>query len=161
MSIKPHNIICLEAEWYYHSQEKKNKFNLNTEPLLRCLKEYHGCDIVHRSILTRADLAHYMRHFAADKKVKNYDIVYIACHGWHHAISLEGEDGSIDLKELADIAGGFFKGKIIHFSSCKTLTNEDAVNEFIRLTGTRLVTGYAKSVDAMKSTIADMALLTI
>lgn len=158
MTNKPHNIICLEAEWYYNSHEKKDRFNLNTEPLLRWLKEYHGCNVVHRNILTRADLFHYLNHFAADKKVRKYDIVYIACHGGNHALSLEGEYPYIDLRELAEIVDDFFEGKIIHFSSCKTLANEDAVNDFIRMTGARLVTGYAKNVDAMKSAIADMAL---
>ena len=36
-----HNIICLEAEWEYR-QEKRNKFSLNTEPLLNWLKTFHG-----------------------------------------------------------------------------------------------------------------------
>ena len=37
-----HNIICLEAEWEYRNV-KRNKFNLNTEPLLNWLRTFHGC----------------------------------------------------------------------------------------------------------------------
>lgn len=33
-----HNIICLEAEWEYR-KEKRNKFSLNTEPLLNWLRD--------------------------------------------------------------------------------------------------------------------------
>jgi len=92
---------------------------------------------------------------------RKYDIVYIACHGGSHAISLEGEDGDIDLDDLATISkdsGGFFNERIVHFSSCKTLSNPDEAQKFKNLTGARLVCGYSKTVDAMKSAIADMAL---
>lgn len=95
-----HNIICLEAEWEYRNAES-NKFSLNTEPLLNWLRTFHGCDIVYRHILNKQDLQYYLDYFASHKReFKKYDIIYIACHGWHHAISLEGEEGDIDLSEL-------------------------------------------------------------
>lgn len=34
-----HNIICLEAEWEYSEQNPKNRFSLNTLPMLNWLKE--------------------------------------------------------------------------------------------------------------------------
>ena len=40
----------------------------------------------------------------------------------------------------------FFSSKIVHFSSCRTLTNEKVALEF-----------KSSSVDAMRSAIADMA----
>ncbi len=152
-----HNIICLEAEWEYR-YDKRYKFSLNTEPLLNWLKTFHGCDIVYRHILNKQDLQYYLDYFASHKReFKKYDIIYIACHGWHHAISLEGEDGHIDLSELKTMANGFFENRIIHFSSCKTLANPDEARKFKEGCGARLVSGYEISVDAMTSAIADAA----
>ena len=152
-----HNIICLEAEWEYR-YDKRNKFSLNTEPLLNWLRTFHGCDIVYRHILNKQDLQYYLDYFASHKReFKKYDIIYIACHGWHHAISLEGEDGHIDLCELKTMANGFFENRIIHFSSCKTLANPDEARKFKEGCGARLVSGYEISVDAMTSAIADAA----
>ena len=84
-------------------------------------------------------------------------IIYIACHGWHHAISLEGEDGQIDLSELSTMANGFFENRIIHFGSCKTLANSTEATKFKEACGARLVSGYEICVDAMTSAIADAA----
>ena len=153
-----HNIICLEAEWEYREDKRNNKFSLNTEPLLNWLKTFHGCDIVYRHILNKQDLQYYLEYFASHKReFKKYDIIYIACHGKHHAISLEGEDGHIDLSELNTMAKGFFKNRIVHFGACKTLANPDEAMKFKDDCGARLVSGYEISVDAMTSAIADAA----
>ena len=152
-----HNIICLEAEWEYRNAQS-NKFSLNTEPLLNWLRTFHGCDIVYRHIINKQDLQYYLDYFASHKReFKKYDIIYIACHGKHHAISLEGKDGDIDLSELNTMAKGFFENRIIHFGSCKTLANLDEVKRFKEGCGAKLVSGYEISVDAMTSAIADAA----
>lgn len=154
-----HNIICLEAEWLYN--DNRYKFDLKSEPLLQCLKEFHKIELIHRHILDRNGLVHYMKYLAPSKKgMKKFDIVYFACHGRSHAISLEGEDGLIDLKALADLAlpNNFFENRIVHFGSCKTLANPAAAEEFKKNTKARLVCGYTTSVDAMKCAIVDMAL---
>ena len=152
-----HNIICLEAEWEYRNAQS-NKFSLNTEPLLNWLRTFHGCDIAYRHILNKQDLQYYLDYFASHKReFKKYDIIYIACHGWHHAISLEGEEGDIDLSELKIMANGFFENRIIHFGSCKTLANTNEAIKFKEYCGARLVSGYEISVDAMTSAIADAA----
>lgn len=154
-----HNIICFEAEWLYNDNDYK--FNLKSEPLLQCLREFHGCEVIYRHILDKNGLAHYMKHLAPSKRGKRkFNVVYIACHGWNHAISLEGEDGDIDLMQLAELAQptNFFKERIVHFGSCKTLSNPAYAEQFKQLTGARLVCGYTISVDAMKGAIADMAL---
>lgn len=154
------NILCFEGEWLFNDDKKKNRFSLNTEPVLRMLQEYYKCETTYRHILSKEDLQHYINFFNSHKREWNkIGIIYIACHGWFHSLSLEGEDGSIDLKELADMAGDFFRDKIVHFSCCKTLANTQEVEQFKNITGARLVCGYKKSVDPMKSAIADVALL--
>lgn len=155
MKRKAHNIICFEAEWLYNSGD--NRFNLKTEPLLNCLKEFHQCDVIYRHILHKPDLQHYLDFFKSSKReFKNHSIVYIACHGANAAIHLE--DGDIDLDTLAEMSGNFFEDRIIHFSSCNTLSDPKAVLRFKSKTKAKLVSGYTKTVDAMKSAIADMAL---
>lgn len=152
-----HNIICLENEWLFNSR-KGNQFNLETKLLLDCLKNFYNCNIIHRHILTRENLQYYMDYFARDKcefKFTKYDIIYFACHGDSHAISLEGED--VDLTQLAEMNRDFFANRIVHFSACRTLVDENVALEFKELTRAKLVTGYKISVDAMRSAIADMA----
>lgn len=157
MKRKAHNIICLEAEWLYNSCSKDSRFNLKTEPLLNWLKEFHHCDVIYRHILHKADLQHYLNYFKPSKReFKNHEIIYIACHGNDSTIHLEDED--IELDALADMASNFFEGRIVHFSSCKTLADSEAAQRFKSRTKAKLVSGYTKSVDAMKSAIADMAL---
>lgn len=154
-----HNIICLENEWLFNSQNG-NQFDLETKLLLDCLKNFHNCNIIHRHILSKENLQYYMDFFTKDKrKFNKYDVIYIACHGWNHAISLESENGyiDIDLTELAEMNEFFFANKIVHFSSCRTLANKDVALQFKERTGAKLVTGYKSSVDAMKSAIADLA----
>lgn len=154
------NILCFEGEWRYNSQPKSNRFDLNTEPVIRLLKEYHKCETIYRHVLSKDDLQHYIDYFNRNKREWNkINIVYIACHGWFHSISLEGENGDIDLNTLADMAGGFFQDKIIHFGCCKTMANTNAVENFKKVTGAKIVCGYVKSVDPIKSAIADTALL--
>ena len=153
-----HNIICLENEWLFNSQKKDNQFNLETKHLLNCLSNFHDCNFIHRSVLSKEDLIYYMNFFTKDKRRFNkYDIIYFACHGWNHSLSFEGQDGNLDLSELADISGDFFTNKIVHFSACRTLANEAAALDFKKQTGAKLVSGYKLSVDAMKSAIADLA----
>lgn len=154
-----HNIICLEAEWKYNSLVKSQQFDLKTEPLLHWLKEFYACDVVYRHILSKDDLVYYLSYIQNHKReFKNHDIIYIACHGWNHSISLEGDDGDIDLQELAELVPGVFEDRIVHFGCCKTLSNIEAAQAFKDSCGARLVSGYAVSVDAMKSAIADIAL---
>lgn len=157
MSKSQHNIICLEAEWQFRN-DKRNTFCLNTEPLLHWLKEFHDCNVIYRHIVTKEDLVYYLHYFSTHKReTKDYDIVYIACHGWHHAISLEGKEGFIDLSELAEMSNGLFNNRIVHFGSCKTMANIPEAENFKAITGAKLVSGYQISVDPMTSAIADAA----
>ena len=151
-----HNIICFETEWLYNSRNG-NRFNLETKLLLDCLRNFYDCDIIHRPILSKENLQYYMNYFTAKRKFDKYDIVYFSSHGWNHTLSLEGEYGNLDLMELADMSKDFFINRIVHFSSCRTLANENLALRFKEQTGAKLVTGYKSSVDVMRSAIADMA----
>ena len=54
------NILCFEGEWKFNTHKKPERFDLNSEPILRMLKEYHKCDAIYRHILTKEDLKLYI-----------------------------------------------------------------------------------------------------
>lgn len=150
-----HNIICLEAEWEYTDQTE-NTFSLNTQPMLNWLKESYDCDIIYRKIRTKADLKHYLDYFNSHpEEFCKFDIIYIACHGEKKALWIEGKD--ISLATLAKMAKGFFNNKIIHFSSCQTLSNKNVAKDFKKSTGAKMVSGYKIYVNPQTSSICDIA----
>ena len=150
-----HNIICFETEWKYNFEQYK--FDLNSEPLLRWLKEYHHCEIIHRQILSFEDLQHYLSYFHK-REFKKFDIFYFSIHGKTHKIAFElGDKTFLELWELAEISKDLFSDKIVHFSSCSTMANPSEAENFKTKTGAKLVSGYETSVDPMDSAIADAA----
>lgn len=165
------NIICFETEWLYNHHEKDKRFNLNCRPVLQCLKDFYGCDFIYRNFLTKDDLKYYMDYFNTASFKKKYPIVYISTHGWNSSIHLEGvketkhkkkqqeeeNKSDISLFDLSQLVPGFFEDRIVHFSSCKTLIREQDALDFKYETGAKYVSGYKKSVDAMRSVILDMA----
>lgn len=154
------NIICFDTEWLYNNHKKDEKFNLNCEPILKTLHDFYGIDYIYEKILTRDILKHYMEQFKGQRFKNKFQIIYFSSHGWNHSISMEGEpkkNSSIDLEELANISPGFFEGRIVHFSSCRTMKNTAAVCKFKAQTKALQISGYKKSVDAMDSLVFDMA----
>ena len=154
-----HNIICLEAEWEYSEQNPDNRFSLNTLPMLNWLKESYDCEVIYRRFRTKFDLKYYINYFRShrEENFDKYDVIYIACHGEKKSLWIEGQ--SIPLKTLANWAKGFFKDKVIHFSSCWTMSNKIDSKHFKRDSQALMVSGYQKSVDAMDSSIADIAIM--
>ena len=136
-----HNIICLEAEWEYSEQNPKNRFSLNTLPMLNWLKEAYDCE--------KGD--------DEEEDFNKYDIIYFACHGEKKSLWIEGK--SVPLTTLQKWAKGFFKDKVIHFGSCRTMSNKIDSKQFKRDCQALMVSGYQISVDAMDSSIADIAIM--
>ena len=82
-----HNIICLEAEWEYSEQNPKNRFSLNTLPMLNWLKEAYDCDVIYRRFRTKSDLKYYLEYFRTHAKgddeeedFNKYDIIELYCY---------------------------------------------------------------------------------
>ena len=93
-----HNIICLEAEWEYSEQNPKNRFSLNTLPMLNWLKEAYDCEVIYRRFRTKSDLKYYLGYFRTHAKgddeeedFNKYDIIYFACHGEKKSLWIEGK----------------------------------------------------------------------
>ena len=148
--------ICLEAEWEYSEQNPKNRFSLNTLPMLNWLKEAYDCDVIYRRFRTKSDLKYYLEYFRAHAKgddeeedFNKYDIIYFACHGEKKSLWIEGK--SVPLTTLQKWAKGFFKDKVIHFGSCRTMSNKIDSKHFKRECQALMVSGYQKSVCVFRS----------
>jgi len=154
-----HNIICFEAEWEYSEQSPNNRFSLNTLPMLNWLKETYDCEVIYRKIRTKSDLKYYLDYFRThdEEEFEKFDIIYFACHGKNKSLWIEGQ--TIPLTTISKWAKGFFKDKIMHFSSCRTMSNKIDSKHFKRDCQALMVSGYQVSVDAMDSSIADIAII--
>lgn len=86
-------------------------------------------------------------------------VIYFSIHGEKGAIKLEGEqkdEQMVSVKELAEMGKGtFFQNKVVHFSSCRTMIG-NGIEEFINISGAKVVSGYSKYVDMTKSAICDL-----
>lgn len=163
------DIICFDTEWRYNHHEKPNKFNLKCEHILDTLKDFYGLDPKYEKVLSRDNLVHYMKQFNGKRTISKYDIIYMSFHGEPGCIYFEGETkdktkkdsqeevGVITLEQLGDLCEGFFEDKIVHFSSCSTMCDEDAVRRFKRQTLAKRVSGYKSDVDPIDSVLLDMA----
>ena len=151
-------IICIETEFKVISKRKK-RIDMDTESLLRFMHEGHQIPYIYRRVATKSELEYYLHQFSRPEYIKNYGILYFSFHGSTHSIYLEGDKVSLTLSDLAEIGGDVFANRLVHFSSCNTMLGSKAVTmDFKNETGAKLVSGYSKSVDAMKSAIHDITL---
>ncbi|MCH5244379.1 MAG: hypothetical protein J1F29_05710 [Lentimicrobiaceae bacterium] len=149
-----YEIICIETEWQI--TKRKNRSPLNTEPLVKYISEMYDVPYIYRRVATRTELEYYLKFF----KRKKHSVLYLSFHGKKHAIILEGEKQELTLEELSEIGGDVFRGRYVHFSSCRTLIGSESVIErFKKQTKAKMVSGYTKSVDSNDSAIHDIALI--
>lgn len=150
-------IICIETEWEITT--KGNRRNIYSKPLMQFLSDMYQVNYIYRRVATLEELKYYLKKFA-NKEYSKYNIIYFSFHGQTHEICLESGE-SISLTELSQQAHGLLKDKFVHFSSCRTLLgSQDAINQFAKESGAKLVTGYTKSVDSDLSAIHDVALIS-
>ena len=154
-----HNIICLEAEWEYSERNPNNRLSLNALPMLNWLKETYDCEVIYRKIRIKSDLKYYLDYFRTheEEEFEKFDIIYFACHGEKKSLWIEGQ--TIPLTTISKWAKGFFEDKILHFGSCRTMSNRIDSKHFKKDCQALMVSGYQVSVDAMDSSIADIAIM--
>ena len=150
------NIICFDTEWLYNNHKKDERFSFNCKKMLESLQDRYDIKTIYKEVLTCDNLTFYMNKFKGKSFRDKYPIVYFSTHGNKHSISMEGEEEEIDLDVLANLVPGFFEGRIVHFSSCCTMKDTQAVLNFKKKSGAILVSGYKKHVDAMDSLVFDM-----
>jgi len=151
------NIFCLETEWDL-SRTKRMRDKASMLPLLNFLEDSIGIEYVFRKVASRSDLNYYLSQLKYNT-YKDYSIVYLAFHGSSKRIELPAEvKKPLSFEELADISKGTLEDRIVHFGSCRTLyTSDRIIQDFKKITGARIVSGYTKSIDFVKSSILDIA----
>lgn len=158
MGKSSHNYFCIETEWYFSKLRVMDPFS--SEPVLQILENTYDSKYLYRRVATKSELKYVIGRLKL-KSFSDYDVVYLPFHGESNCIKLEGEGRSpknnlVSFEELAKIAEGAFENRIVHFSSCETLSSEEEVRKFKRITKAALVSGYTTTVDSMRSTIADL-----
>ena len=153
-------IFCLETEWTQSAHDLKDESQV--KPLLDFLKNSNKVDYVFRQVATYFDFNYYISHLKKPS-YNSYTIVYLCFHGTPGCIHFADNEPNfteLDLLGFAEENEGIFEGKIVHFSSCRTLKmSEDDIKTFKRLTKASMVTGYQRSVKMTESFIFEAWLL--
>ena len=128
-------IFCLETEWTQSVHDLKDKSTVLS--LLEFMEGARQVPYVFRQVATLEDFDYYIRHLEA-ASYSPYDIVYLCFHGMSGAIAF-AERSEYQLTDFAIEHKGIFKGK--------------------KLTGARMVIGYRKPVNFVKSFVFEFWLL--
>lgn len=112
---------------------------------------------IYKTCFTKEEFFGRINQLLSNKtKYGNYQIIYLAFHGFRGGISLSDNE-TITLDEFADRYEGELENKMIHFGSCSTLkAHEDDIYSFLEKTGALSVTGYQKNIDFISSTLVDV-----
>lgn len=146
-------IFAFEGDWDLDDLSIKSSIR----PVLQLLHDECGVPFVHRRIGTEEELHYYVDKWL-DENHTNYLIGYFAFHGWKGIICPGG--GDIDLEQLAGLIGRRARGRMLHFSTCKTLAVPNAeLQELLKQTRARTVSGYAGAVGWIESAAFDLIVL--
>ena len=151
-------IFCLETEW------EQNVHDLKRKPTVLALLDfmentrYIEVPYVFRQVATEHDFHYYIDHLE-NAAYDAYDIVYLCFHGRSGLIDF-ANGSSYTLRRFEDEKPGIFKGRTVIFDCCSTLRlREEEAKAFKKATGARIVIGYGKTVDFVKSWVFEMWLL--
>ena len=155
--MKNKGIICIETEFEITSN--RNRLHLNSEPLLQFLSKTYKIPYIYRKVATIEELKYYFKQFRKKEYSDKYHIYYFSFHGETHLISFESGE-SLDLLELSNMAKGIFEDKFVHFGSCRTmLGSQSTIQEFCKISGAKMVSGFTKKVNFDLCAIHDAALI--
>lgn len=147
-------IFCLEGEW---DDTLKSKSSIL--PTLEFLEHTAGIKFLFRKVALTDDLFFYLDK-AVKAEYKKYSIIHLAFHGKSQQIFM-ADNSTVNIKELADAYKGKFRGRVVHFGSCKTLkTSPENLEYFLKTTEAELVSGYTTDVDFIDSSIFEIAYFT-
>lgn len=117
---------------------------------------------IHRHVATQDSFHHYLEKWVQVQHGR-YPILYLALHGVEGEVQfgdLRRRDNHVTFDELEEVLKGRCRGRVLHFSSCKTLVvSEPRVQRFLKATGAVAVSGYRRDIDWIRSAIFDLALL--
>ncbi len=144
-------IICLEGEWSADIRSEES-----VKPLLQILQRRGEIKYIYRRCGTKSELGYYLRQ---RRYFRDYHIVYLSFHGARGKLRISPEE-EMTLAEIADLARGAFRKKVVYFGSCKTLRAVDEqLKEFLTMTGAAAVAGYTKDVGWVESSAFELLFL--
>lgn len=154
---KVRGVFCLETDWTDITRAP------TVEPLLDLLNRSPiRIPYIHRNVVTRDALLHYLDKWT-QRKHDEYPILYIGFHGIEGEVQfgdLRRRSSHMTIDELESHLENRCQGRVIHFSSCRTLIlHERRIQKFLSKTGAVAVSGYGRDIDWIRSAVLDMALL--
>ena len=146
------HIFCLEGLWDHDLKQQSS-----IEPALELLAKHYPLKFIHKDCATTQELEYYLSKWA-QKKYKDYPVLYLAFHGSEKAIHLS--NGSYTMDQVSEILSGKCNNRIIIFSSCGTLgTDKRHISRFLKTTGALAVCGYKTDIDWVKSSVHDILII--
>lgn len=145
------DIFCLEGDWDINLRNSRT-----ISPALNLLEVNCGIEVLHKTCATYEELKTRLNTIVNgdQKSYGRFKLVYLAFHGNSGAIDLGVDE--IHLSELSQFFENAFTDRIIHFGSCKTLSSEREVIEFLEKTNALGIAGYSKDIDFISSTVLDI-----
>jgi ERCC4-type nuclease len=145
------NIFCLEGDWETDLRKKSS-----VQSALLLLESNLEIATIYKTCSTYEEFCSRLHTLTSDKRIYGkYSIIYLAFHGRKNKIQIGEEDYSLD--EIGHEFENALDDKIIHFGSCKTLfIEEKKAREFLENTGALAISGYAKNIDFISSTVFDV-----
>jgi hypothetical protein len=144
-------IFCLEGEWTADIRSEES-----VRPLLQLLRRRGEIKYIYRQCGTKSEFAYYLRQ---KRYYRDYRLVYLSFHGARGKLKISPEE-EITLAEIADLAKGAFKNKVVYFGSCRTLKGvDDQLKRFLKETGAAAVAGYTKEVGWVESSAFELLFL--
>lgn len=155
---KVRGIFCLETDWVAVAKAP------SVFSLLGLLRSSPiKIPSIHRHVATKDSFHHYLRKWT-QRQHRGYPILYLAFHGIEGVVQfgdLRKSSNHVSLDELEEELAGRCAGRVIHFSSCRTLVvPEKRMQKFLKTTGAVAVSGYGRDIDWIRSAIIDLALLS-
>ena len=150
-------VFCLEGPWW----GVKDRTSL--EPVLRLLETQadYRVPYLHFDVGTREELDFYLKKWTRASFRETHPILYLGFHGSSGEIEVgEGRNSSVTVDDLAERLEGRCKGRIIHFSSCRTAAAHGReLKKFLARSEALAVCGYKEDADWLEAAAFDMLVL--
>lgn len=145
------NIFCLEGDWETDLRKKSS-----VQSALQLLEANLEINTIYKTCSTYEEFCNRLHILTSDNRIyAKYSIIYLAFHGRKNKIQIGEKDYSLD--HIGNEFTGLLDNKIVHFGSCKTLfIEEKKAKEFLNKTGALALSGYAKNIDFISSTVFDI-----
>ena len=148
---KKKDIACLESLWDSDIEQP-----LTVAPILGVIAKRHHVRVSHLTCNTKEELEFSIKELPSRS---SYRILYLAFHGMPGKIEL-GDGSIVTLEELAGLMETKFKGWVVHFGTCGTLSaGRKQLQRFLESTQTSLLIGYKGGVDWVDSAAMDLIVL--